>query len=108
MAIQPVAAFGLPTLTIVSSNESQSVGSNCGAIPPVAGIGRKIRFPPAAAECVVRGLPGVVGVVAVFCSAIVTEWSKRNQLESTMPSNSGPVVPVPGIVRHGVLQLGRM
>ena len=57
MAIQPVAAFGLPTLTIVSSNESQSVGSNCGAVPPVAGIGRKIRFPPAATECVVRGLP---------------------------------------------------
>src|SRR5262245_17734843 len=105
MTIQPVAAVGKPTLTIESSNESQSVGSNCGTTPPTAGIGRKIRFPAAAAECTVRGLPVAPGgdMARGLCSATVTDLSKNNLAESTMPSFSGPFIPT---VRHGVLQLG--
>src|SRR5207245_3277455 len=85
MIIQPVAAVGKPTLTIESSNESQSVGSNCGTTPPTAGIGRKIWFPPAAAECTVRGLPDAPGgdMVTLFCSAIVTDLCKSNLNEWT-------------------------
>src|SRR6516225_11390302 len=101
MVIQPVVAVGKPTLTIESSNEVQSVGSNCGALPPTAGIGRKIRFPPAAAECTVRGLPEVI-VVSVFWNATCTDVSKTNLAESTTPSSSGPVIaPGTGTVRHG-------
>ena len=80
MAIQPVAAVGVPTLILVHRT-TQSVGSNCGAGPPAAGIGRKIWFVfgSAATECIVRGLPD--GQCRWRCSAprSITEWSKRNR-----------------------------
>ena len=47
---------------------SQSVGANCGALPPTAGIGKKTwsAFGSAATECIVRGLPGGNGRGAVL------------------------------------------